>query len=145
MLIIGCGNRERGDDAIGIMAAEQLRDLGVPALIHSGDALALMDLWRGARNVTLVDATMTGAPVGTVHVWDAAHLAGAASSSASSHGLGVMEAIAMSRNLGWLPGQLRLYGIEGRRFGMGDGISPEVMQAMQRLTPSIAAEAGSET
>lgn len=144
MLIIGYGTRDRSDDAIGIFVAERLLDLAVPALIHTGDALELMELWRGESGVIVVDAMMTGAAIGTVHLWGAAHVCSAAGSPASSHGLGVAEAIAMSENLGWLPKQLRFYGIEGRRFGIGEEISPEVMLAGQDLAYRIAGEARSE-
>lgn len=144
MLILGYGTRDRGDDAIGIFVAERLLDLGVPAVIHTGDALELMELWRGESGVIVVDAMMTGAAIGSVHVWDAAHFCSAAGLPASSHGLGVAEAIAMSENLGSLPKQLRLYGIEGRRFGIGEDISPEVMLAGQDLADRIAGEARAE-
>ena len=31
MLIIGCGNRTRGDDGAGVLVAERLRKLGIEA------------------------------------------------------------------------------------------------------------------
>jgi len=47
----------------------------------------------------------------------------------SSHGLGVLEAIELGRVLGMLPDRLVVYGIVGRDFQHGQGLSPEVEHA----------------
>jgi hydrogenase maturation protease len=49
----------------------------------------------------------------------------------SSHGLGVLEAIELGRVLGMLPDRLVVYGIVGRDFQHGQGLSPEVEHAAQ--------------
>ena len=64
MLIIGCGNRERSDDRAGILVAERLRDLHIEAQTRLGEATDLIEAWKGADDVVVVDAMMTGAPVG---------------------------------------------------------------------------------
>src|ERR1039458_5833058 len=64
MLIIGCGNRERSDDGAGILVAERLRELGIEADTRIGDAADLIEAWKGADDVILVDAVVTGAPGG---------------------------------------------------------------------------------
>lgn len=68
MLIIGCGNRQRSDDGAGILVAERLRELGIGADI--GEAADLIEAWKDADDVIVVDAVVTGAPVGTVQAWD---------------------------------------------------------------------------
>ncbi len=133
MVIIGCGNRERGDDAAGIFVAERLRELGFPSMIQSGDALSLIELWRRSQRVIMVDAVRTGAAIGTVSAWDLSCFSPAISSPVSSHGLGVAEAIALAERLGCLPRQLCVYGIEGRRFDVGDEMATEVKSAVQNL------------
>jgi len=138
MLIIGYGNRERGDDGAGVLVAEQLRELGIPTKIHTADALALIELWGGVEEVTLIDAVVTGAPAGTVHKWDVDQMLGAEASHASSHGMGLVQAIGLARSLGCLPGQLHLYGIEGKRFAIGQEMSTEVKNAVERLVRQIA-------
>ena len=70
MLIIGCGNRERSDDGAGILVAERLRELGIDAEMRTGEAADLIEAWKGADDVIVVDTVMTGAPVGTVQAWD---------------------------------------------------------------------------
>ena len=139
MLIIGCGNPERGDDGAGLLVAERLRDLGIPADTRSGEAADLIEAWSGADDVIVVDAVVTGAPVGTVQAWDAQHPLASVSTTASTHGLGVAEAIELAQVLQCLPARLQVYGIEGRRFEPGAEISPEVQRAIEDVTRRIIA------
>jgi hydrogenase maturation protease len=137
MRIIGCGNRERGDDAVGILVAERLRELGVETEILSGETTALIEAWRGSDDVVVVDAVVTGAPSGTVQVWNSEQSLPLASSPPSSHGLGLAEAIELARALGCLPRRLRVYGIEGRQFSLGSSLSPEVTLAVEEVVQHI--------
>jgi hydrogenase maturation protease len=145
MLIIGCGDAQRGDDAAGIMAAQRLRLLGVPARICSGEISELIEMWRGADDVTVIDAVITGAPVGTVHVWDRQHRMKGSKSSGSTHGLGVAEAIELSRALGRLPQSLRVFGVEGQNFALGSKASPAVAKAVDAVVQRIASELNGES
>lgn len=128
MKVIGCGNLDRGDDGAGLLVARRLRAMGIPALEANG--LTLLDLWEPDDDVILVDAVSGGN--------------GDDGAFGSTHGLGVAEAIELARSLGRLPARLRVYGIEGQRFGMGDEMSPEVAQAVEETALQIAAEAGIE-
>lgn len=140
MLIIGCGNRQRSDDGAGILVAERLRELGIEADTRSGEAVDLIEAWKGADNVILVDAVLTGAPVGTVQAWDGEQLPASVRASASTHGLGVAEAIKLARVLDRLPTRLRVYGIEGRRFEPHAEISAEVRCAVEEVVRRIMAD-----
>lgn len=140
MLIIGCGNRDRGDDAAGVLAAERLRTLGVPAVICSGESLELMAAWNDAPDVLVIDCVVTGARGGTVHVWDAGLPLAFSKPDASTHGLGVGQAIELSRVLGCLPRRLRIYGIEGRDFEIGASVTPEVVRGIDEVVTRIRNE-----
>jgi len=141
MLILGCGNRQRGDDAAGILVAERLRTLGIAAEVCSGEPSELMGAWSGVDDVIVIDAVVAGAPAGTVHVWDGQHPPAFATATASTHGFGVAEAIELARALDRLPARLRVYGIEGKNFEIGSAISPEVECAMEEVVQRIAGEA----
>jgi len=140
MLIIGCGNLQRGDDGAGVIAAERLRSLGIAAEFCVGEASELIGAWSGADDVIVIDAVLTGVPVGTVHVWDSRHPLEYGKSSGSTHGLGVAEAIELARAINCLPERLRVYGIEGKSFEIGSGVSPEVERAVHEVVTRIAAE-----
>jgi len=81
---------------------------------------------------------VTGRRSGTVSTWDglAAPLA-TRPRMGSSHALGVAEAIALSRTLGWLPRRLTLYGIEARRFEFGEPPSKSVIRAVERTARRV--------
>ena len=138
MRILCCGNRCRGDDAAGLLVADRLRELGLAAQTLSGEVTEVMEAWRGAESVILVDAVVTGARAGTVHAWDGRDLKACVRSSASTHGLGVGEAIELGRTLGQLPAKIRIYGIEATQFAPGTTASPEVEQAAEAVAREIA-------
>jgi len=142
MPVICCGNRQRGDDAAGLLVADRLRGLGIEAEIRTGEPSELMDAWSGADSVFLVDAVVTGRPAGTVQVWDGRKVTARNLSPASTHGLGVGEAIELARILGRLPKALQVYGIEGRQFAQGASVSREVECAAEEVARQIAALVG---
>ena len=140
MLIIGCGNRDRGDDGAGILVAERLRALGIEADTLIAEPVDLIETWKGADDVIVVDAVATGAPMGTLHVWDGRPQLASIRTNTSTHGLGVAEAIELGYVLDQLPTRLRVCGIEGRRFELGAKISPEVQRTVEEAVRRIIAD-----
>ena len=71
-LVAGIGSTIRGDDGVGVHAARQLRTRSLPDdvdVVELGTAgLALLDLVEGYDRLIVLDAIVTGAPCGTVHV-----------------------------------------------------------------------------
>ena len=132
--IIGIGTPHRGDDEAGLLAA---RHLGAPE--HSGDGLALLDLWAGAEEVILIDAVAGGGAPGDILEFDGRDAPlDAAGLRGSTHTFGVAEAIEMARALGRLPARLTIYAIVGSRFDQGAKASPEVAAAALRLAGELA-------
>lgn len=141
MRIICCGNPERGDDGAGLLLARRLHDLGIEAEVCTGEALELIEMWSGDSDVMVVDAVITGAPAGTVHLWNTLQALPYSHVLTSCHGFGIAEAIELARVIGNLPGRLRVCGIEGRQFDQGVRISPEVERAVENVAKEISAEA----
>jgi hydrogenase maturation protease len=141
MLIFGCGNEDRGDDGAGLMVARRLRALGIDAHNHQGDMLSLMDAWRGAAEVVIIDAMVSGRAPGTIAVWNVPGDALPRDAfRCSTHALGVADAVELARTLGGLPAKLMIYGIEGTRFGRGGTISAEVAEAAERLAMELSSK-----
>ena len=88
---------------------------------------------------------VTGAPSGTVQVWDGRHQLASIRINTSTHGLGVAEAIELAYVLDQLPIRLRVYGIEGRQFELGAEISPQVQRAVAEVVGRIIADLGAHT
>jgi len=128
------------DDGAGVLAARRLRELGIPAEVQSGGAFELIAGWDQDQHIILIDAVVTGAPAGTIHVWEGSppHLPRAA--HLSSHGFGLAEAFRLGQILNCLPERITVFGIEGDQFGMGEQLSTEVAGAVERVTQQIAKE-----
>lgn len=95
----------------------------------------LLERFREADCVILIDAMRSGAPAGTVRQLGPDEIA-AASATHSSHGFGLAQTIALARALGSLPPELVLFGIEADSFG-GTGLSPRVEAAIPSLVARI--------
>lgn len=144
MLIIGIGNRDRGDDAAGPAVADRLAarvDAGVEVLVHSGEAASLMDRWSG-RETIVVDATHSAQPPGTIQRVDllAENLAADVLATCSSHAFGLAQAVELARALGEMPPTLVLYGVEGAHFDHGRGLSEVVERSVDEVVEQIIAE-----
>ena len=143
-LIIGIGNEYRGDDAVGLIVARRLKERltdSFAVLEQSGDGAALMEAWRGAETVIIIDAVTSGAAPGTIHRFDAnTRTIPKSAFHCSTHAFGVAEAIELSRALGVFPRSLVVYGIEGKNFDAGVGLSPEVEKASCEAVRQVFAE-----
>ncbi len=144
ILIIGVGNEYRSDDAAGLIAARRIRDSfpeRVSVREQSGEGAALIEAWQGIESVILIDAVQAGGAPGTIYRFEAhAEPIPARFFHYSTHAFSVAEAIELARKLNQLPSRLIVYGIEGRDFGAGIGLSIEVERAVQE----VARRAGEE-
>jgi hydrogenase maturation protease len=141
VLVIGVGNDYRHDDAVGLIVARRLREKNlqhVTVIEMSGDGAALIAAWQGADRVIIVDAVQSGAAPGAIFRFEA-HREPIPTNffHCSTHAFGVAEAIETARSLGQLPRNLIIYGIEGKDFSVGEGLSPEVKQAIEEVAQMI--------
>jgi hydrogenase maturation protease len=144
-LIVGVGNAFRRDDAAGLAVATRLHGLApgaIRVLAQEGDLASLLDDWRGADAVIVVDATASGSEPGTIRRYDAHERPlPAAFSRSSTHSFGLAEAVELARALGRLPACVVVFGIEGRDFTPGEVLSPDVEAAVDEVVRRIIAEA----
>lgn len=144
-LVIGIGNRWRGDDGAGPEVAARVAKLALADVdvIVEDEPLALLDHLAGYAEVIVVDAARPGGHAGRVYVWPVGseplprdpHVGG-------SHGLGVVDAVELARAIGRLPRRLTLVGIEARTFEPGS-LSAQVVdrlgEAVQVVCDVVAA------
>jgi hydrogenase maturation protease len=141
VLVIGIGNPYRRDDAVGLIVARALREKNldyVEILEMSGEGAALIEAWRGAERVIVIDAVCSGASPGTIFRFET-HRQPIPTQffRYSTHNFGLAEAIELARSLGQLPKELIVYGIGGKDFTVGDGLSPGVAQAASQVLKQI--------
>jgi hydrogenase maturation protease len=141
---IGVGNEHRQDDGVGIFIVRH------PALLHLFDAriaeaqrdgTQLMDLWKGAGKVFVFDAVYSGSPAGVIYRLDAVKepLPGDLL-RISTHTMGIIEAVELSRVLNQLPAELIFFGIEGKNFGQGQGLSLPCKQSALKVVRRVLEE-----
>jgi len=144
IVVIGIGNEYRGDDGVGIVVARRLRAQLPPEIkiiAAGGEGVSLLDAWKGATSVVLLDAIRSGTLPGTIRRFDAGtepiprrffHY--------STHAFSVAEAVELSRVLHELPPHATIYGIEGSNFEAGVGLSPAVEGAVVSVIAQVVSE-----
>jgi hydrogenase maturation protease len=146
ILLIGVGNPLRGDDAAGPLAAKLIRaghHSSVRVIEHDGEGVSLMEAWRGAQKVIVVDAASSNSPPGTIYRFEATHqpLPGKVFQN-STHAFGLNEAVELARALHQLPQELIVYGIVGKSFDLGGPLSAEAEAAVRQVVKRILEERG---
>ncbi len=144
IVIIGMGNEFQGDDGVGLFVVQKLRARELPedvVTFQCRQGLALMELWRDREMAILVDAITSGAAPGSVFRFEAQMESPAKPSfRGTTHNYGLPEAIELAKALNSLPRRLIVYGIEGKRFDAGRGLSIDVETAAEGVVQSIVKE-----
>jgi hydrogenase maturation protease len=143
-LVVGIGNPDRGDDGAGRLVARLLRGR-LPADVRIeecfGGAAELVGLLDGADVAVLADAMVSGAAPGTIRRFDCvAGEVAPGSGGASSHGLGVAQAVGLARALGCLPPVCVVYAVEAAAFAPGSEMTTAVAEAAEETARRIAGE-----
>jgi hydrogenase maturation protease len=164
VVVIGVGNRYRGDDGVGHRLIDRLSEdvdaaravAGHPSrppsgrlerteLCYSdGEPTRLLEQWEGADLAIVVDAVLTGAEAGRLTVLEAGVDDLPARAATSSHASGVGEAWALGQALGTLPGRLLVVGVEAGSVHDGEGLTEPVYAALphaHRLVRALIATA----
>ncbi len=145
LLIIGCGNMLRGDDAVGPVLIRRVLELGLPAGVGVADAgTSGMDVafrMRGLEKVILIDAAQTGADPGTIYAVPGSVVEQLPPlSGINLHSFRWDHALAFGR---WLlkdayPREVLVYLIEGSDFTLGAPLSPAVAARMEDLARHLS-------
>jgi hydrogenase maturation protease len=147
IVVIGCGNLLRGDDAVGPTLVRQLWDEGVPrtgvVLVDGGTAgMDVAFKMRGARRVIIVDASSSGSPPGTIFRVPADQLENTPPlEGLHSHSFRWDHALSLGR---WLLGEeyprdVTVFLIEAGDVSFGVPLSAPVAVAMARVAAMVRA------
>ncbi len=132
--VIGIGRDGAGDDGVGPMVLSALRERGAPPGVELhvvGDPTLLIALLDTDAAVILVDAVV-GASPGSVLDLRPEDLEQQGLTPLSTHGLGVMQAIALARALDPAAVSRRIHLV-------GVGIAPPGAPCLLALSPPVAA------
>ena len=139
--ILGIGSPS-GDDQAGWLTVDALLAAGIQSTeidIQKLDrpGACLVGLLGDADRVVLIDAMQSDGAVGRIRhfgqeEWPVYR------HGLSSHGLGVLDALALARELGSLPRRIDLYGIEIGSANPGELADSRIEAAAQQLAQRIA-------
>lgn len=144
MRILGIGSPS-GDDQAGWLVVDALLARGLQrdgkVVIEKLDrpGANLIACMENADWVVLIDAMQSGAPVGLIRRFDLADWPDHAH-GLSSHGLGVLYALSLARELGSLPPRLDIYAIEIGPVKPGETPGAAIRDAALRLAGIIELE-----
>lgn len=116
-IVIGVGNRDRGDDAAGPMVCDRLGarlsdTAAVRTFVCEGSILDLALHWEHDDHVIIVDAMQPGDEPGRIVTIDATTDRLPTPGALSTHEIDVSVAVELARAIGRMPARLLLFGIE---------------------------------
>ncbi|MET8560190.1 hydrogenase maturation protease [Streptomyces flaveolus] len=112
---------------------------GTVLTVSDGEPARMLDLWRGADTVVVVEALRAQpARPGELHTLTAADAASRTAATASTHALGFGECLAPAEALGQLPHRLVVHAMEAD-VELGAPLSEAVRSALPGLVDRVAA------
>lgn len=144
-LVFGIGNFYGCDDGVGLAVARYLKQKApndLTVMEKGGDCISLLDAWRNATTVILIDAVRSGARPGTVYrFYPHVEPVPLRFLHHSTHAISIGETIELARATKRLPACLVVYGIEGKHFHTGIGLTTEVEAAVCKVGNSVLEDA----
>lgn len=157
--VVGVGNEFRRDDGIGPRVAVELEGHHLPGVrvaVCDGEPAGLLHAWNDVKLAIVVDAVLCE-PATPGRIWrtavegraddapaphgDPDQVAGLqATGGASSHAMGVPEALLLGRALDRVPDKLVVFAVEAADLDLGTELSPEVAAAHPRVVRAVLAE-----
>ncbi len=146
ILIVGFGNPLAADDGAGPAVVARLLEMNPPAGVRcedgGSDSLRLPTLWRGEREIWLVDAVARGTPPGSIHRLDHDGVMSVPQRHATVHHLSLPE------SLRWIAiaypemahVRYRFWGIEISHVSLQPGLTPVVAAAVESVASEVLGE-----
>ena len=139
-IVIGIGNPDRGDDAVGVQVARRVADERPDiCVLEFDDPSEAIDAWDPEDTVILTDAITSGGVPGDIHVIDAItqKLPTGSWAAGGTHALGVAAVVELARSLGQLPRRLVVVGVEAAQFDHGAPLSEAVAAAVPAAAVAV--------
>ena len=148
VVIAGCGNLLRGDDAAGPILVRKIFALGCPSGVRLVDGgTAGMDVafaMDGAREVIIVDACVSGSTPGDTFELPGSEVESLPLPGLNLHAFRWDHAITFAR---WLlkeryPANVTVFLIEAKQLDHGAALSPEVERSVDALAERLVQRYG---
>ena len=148
IVIVGCGNANRCDDAAGLEVVRQLarhaelqQRTDVRVLDAGTDGMAVMFAARGCSTLLIVDACHTGAEVAAIFEVPGEAVETGHQHALNLHGFRWDQAIYAGRQIfkDDFPKAVTAYLIEIENLNLGCGLTPKIQAAVDTLVQRIIA------
>lgn len=139
-LVVGVGSTILGDDGVGVRAARRLDLEGVDVEEIGTGGLALLDLAAGYDRLILLDAIVSGAPPGTVHVLEGEAVARTVHLG-TGHDADLPAALAFGRAVMGeaMPREVHVVAVEAARLTeFSEELTPEVEAAIPAALSAVS-------
>ena len=147
-VLIGVGNRNRGDDAAGPAVCDLVAELApdrMRTVVLESSVIDLPDHWFDDDRVVIVDAGRPDGHPGRVREFDGLDDRLVVPGSMSTHTIDVGGAIELARVLGRLPAALTVIAIEGESFDFGAPLTASVRDSVEEVASDLSRRATSPT
>ena len=140
-VLIGVGNRDRGDDAVGPVVCDLVDDRtsgAIATVVLESSVLDLSHHWGSDDRVVVVDAGRPGTHPGRIIEYDGLDTRLVVPTSVSTHSIDVGGAIELARVLDRLPTTLVVIAIEGESFEFGALLSAAVRESAAEIAGRLS-------
>ena len=140
-LLLGIGHPFRSDDGLGSYVVRQVNERKIEGIVArelNGDFTNIIDILGDYKELIVVDACISGKPIGSYHALDYKKKGLPAEwAQCSTHGLGIAEGLQLASNLGVLPEKVTVYAVEAKNFDPGNQLSAKVLKAANAVITEI--------
>jgi hydrogenase maturation protease len=150
LLVLGIGNILLRDEGVGVHVIETIEadvaagKLRLPDDVELYDGgtfgIDLIDVISGRRKVVCIDAVCVDAPPGTILKFSGDDLARKEVPDLSLHQVGLLETLAMARQLGSAPGEVVIFGIVPETIHSGLEMTTRVAAAVPKVIDMVLKE-----
>ena len=145
-VVIGLGNLYMRDDGFGIRVAQELKKKKVGEEVSVQEYpemdLTIIENLHGASKVIMVDSVRGGKKPGTVSKFAFTPRKGDLHELPSLHSLELSDVLDLASSTGILTCPVVIVGVEPKDDSLGNGLSPEVEQAVPKAIQAIIKELG---
>lgn len=139
-LVIGVGNRDRGDDGAGPAVCDLVAELApgsIRTVVLETSAIDLVEHWGGDDRAVIVDAGRPSGEPGRVVEYDGLEGRFAVPGTTSTHSIDLAGGVELARALGRLPAALTIVSIEGATFDLGAPLTEEVRRRVRAIASQL--------
>lgn len=135
--VMGVGNILMTDDGVGVHAVKALRNQKLPPDIITIDAgTSLLDAIQFLEEVDLliiIDAIHGDGSPGTIYQLSLEDISTKSKRCFSTHHIGVLDALKISKLIGNLPDEIIILGVEPKKIDIGENLSPIIFEKIEDI------------